>query len=52
MPTPAWLLRLMLGEMSTLLLHSTHATPQKLLQAGFTFAHPTLPAAIRHELSL
>lgn len=52
MPTPAWLLRLMLGEMSTLLLHSTHATPQKLLQAGFTFTYPTLPAAIRHELSL
>jgi uncharacterized protein len=52
MPTPAWLLRLMLGDMSTLLLHSTHATPEKLLQSDFSFAHPTLPAAIRHELSL
>lgn len=43
---PAPLLRLALGELSTLLLDGQNVRPQTLLDTGFTFAHPTLPEAL------
>lgn len=51
-PAPAWGLRLVLGEMAEeLLLASTRAVPQRLLESGFRFAHPDLEDALRHLLS-
>lgn len=47
MTAPAFALRIVLGEMADeALLASIRAIPAKLLQAGFTFAHPTLPEAL------
>lgn len=43
---PAWLLRLFLGEMSSLILDSQQVIPQKLLQAGFLFNYPNAPSAV------
>lgn len=40
-PAPAFLLRLLLGEMAdAALLASTRAIPTRLIEHGFTFAHP------------
>jgi uncharacterized protein len=47
---PAPLLKLGLGEMSSELLTSARVIPQRLTEAGFTFEHPTLPAALAAEL--
>jgi len=48
---PAWLIRLVLGEMGReLLLSSTRAVPSRLLAAGFRFRHPELEGALRHVL--
>jgi uncharacterized protein (TIGR01777 family) len=43
---PAWCLRLMLGEMSTLLLEGQHVLPGRLGQAGYRFRFPTLRCAL------
>lgn len=52
-PAPAPLLRLLLGEMADeLLLSSTNAIPDKLLQSGFTFRHPTIELALKHQLGM
>ena len=40
-------MRLLLGEMSTLLLDGQNATPAAALAAGYRFAHPTLEGALR-----
>jgi hypothetical protein len=45
-PVPAFLLRLFLGEMATVVLGSQKAMPAKLLQAGYRFRYPELPAAL------
>ena len=42
---PSWLLRLFLGEMSSLILDSQQVIPQKLLQAGFLFNYPNAQTA-------
>jgi NAD dependent epimerase/dehydratase family enzyme len=48
---PAFLLRLMLGEMAeTLILASRRIEPRKLLSAGYPFRFPELESALRHEL--
>jgi uncharacterized protein (TIGR01777 family) len=48
LPAPAWALRLALGAMADgLLLSSTRALPQRLLETGFSFAHERLDAALR-----
>ena len=44
-PTPAFLLRIALGEMSTLLLDGRYSRPARLLQSGFKFRYPTIEAA-------
>jgi hypothetical protein len=44
---PAITLRLLLGEMSQLLLEGQQVVPAKALANGFTFAHPTLEPALR-----
>ncbi len=47
LPTPAFALRLLLGEMATVLLDGQRAAPQRLLELGFTFRFPTIEAALR-----
>jgi uncharacterized protein (TIGR01777 family) len=49
---PEWPLRLMLGEMSQLLLDGQHVLPRKCQQHGFQFQHPRLRAALENLLSL
>jgi uncharacterized protein (TIGR01777 family) len=47
MPTPAFALRTVLGEMSQLVLGSKRQAPARLLEMGFTFKYPELEAALR-----
>ena len=46
MPMPAFVLRVLLGEMSGLLLGGQRAVPARLLAAGFTFQFTDLRAAL------
>jgi uncharacterized protein (TIGR01777 family) len=49
---PAFLLRLMLGEMAdALAIASRRIEPCKLLDAGYAFRYPDLQTALRHELA-
>ncbi|MGH3259304.1 MAG: TIGR01777 family oxidoreductase [Streptosporangiaceae bacterium] len=48
---PAPLLRLGLGEASVELLTSTRVAPKRLLEAGYSFRHRTLPEALSAELA-
>jgi NAD dependent epimerase/dehydratase family enzyme len=48
---PAPFLRLGLGEASVELLTSTRVTPKRLLEAGYSFRHRTLPEALSAELA-
>lgn len=43
---PAWPMRHLAGEMSTILLDGQHAVPAAALAAGYRFRHPTLPAVL------
>lgn len=45
-PVPAFALKLLLGEMSEMLLGGQKAIPQKLLQSGYAFKHPDLRPAL------
>ena len=46
---PQRVLRLMLGEMATMLTHGPRIVPQRLQEANYTFRFPTLDAAL-HDL--
>jgi uncharacterized protein len=48
LPAPAFALRLMLGEMSAVVLNSNHVSAQKVLDHGFKFQYPDLEHALRH----
>jgi uncharacterized protein len=48
---PAPVLRLALGEASVELLTSSRVHPKRLLDAGYEFRHPDLPAALSSELA-
>ena len=43
---PAWALRLVLGEMATIVLESQNVVPDKLLKEGFQWRHPALKEAL------
>lgn len=47
LPAPAFALKLLLGEMSRLLLTGQRVQPQRLLKQGFTFKYPQLPEALQ-----
>jgi uncharacterized protein (TIGR01777 family) len=48
---PAFLLRMMLGEMAdALILASRRILPARLLAAGYSFCYPEMEGALRHEL--
>jgi len=46
LPVPAWLLKILLGEMSELILGSQRAMPERLLALGFKFQYDDLAAAL------
>ncbi len=48
---PAFMVKMALGEFAPVILGGQKVLPKKLLAAGFTFAYPTLEAALRHQLS-
>lgn len=51
LPAPAFALRLAFGEMADeMLLASERVLPKRLSEAGFVFAHPTLPEALAAAL--
>jgi uncharacterized protein (TIGR01777 family) len=43
---PSWLVKLILGEMSSLLLTGNKISAEKILKAGFVFEHPTIEQAL------
>jgi len=49
-PTPAFALRLLFGEMATALLDGQRAIPRRLLQLGFTFQFPEAGTALKDLL--
>jgi uncharacterized protein (TIGR01777 family) len=46
-PAPAFVLRLALGEFAGVILKGQRVIPRRLLDAGFGFAYPALPEALR-----
>ena len=53
LPMPAFLLRLLIGEMAqALILASRRLEPRKLIATGYRFRFPELEAALRHELAV
>ena len=50
MPTPGFALKLLFGEMSTILLDGQRALPQRLLELGFEFQFPEAEGALRDIL--
>jgi uncharacterized protein (TIGR01777 family) len=48
---PAFAVRLVLGQLSSLLLNGQRAVPRRLLEAGFEFRFPTADAALQDLLS-
>lgn len=51
MPMPAGVLKILMGEMSELLLDSQKILPKRLEAQGFTFDHPEVKAALAHSLA-
>jgi hypothetical protein len=49
-PIPGFILRLLFGEVATVLLDGQRAIPQRLLQLGFTFQFPEADLALRDLL--
>jgi uncharacterized protein (TIGR01777 family) len=48
---PAWLIKLVFGEMGReVLLSSTRVYPEKLIDSGYRFRYPELETALRHLL--
>src|SRR5690606_13887535 len=47
LPVPAFALRVLFGELASVLLGSQRARPQRLLEAGFAFEHANLQTALR-----
>ena len=51
MPVPAFMLRLVLGELSSVLLEGQRAVPKRLGELGFTFRFPDVVSALTDLLS-
>jgi hypothetical protein len=49
-PVPAIILKLMFGEMSTIILEGQNGTAKRLQELGFTFLYPKIDAALRDLL--
>jgi hypothetical protein len=46
-PTPAFLLKVVLGEMSTLIVDGRYSQPKRLLESGYQFHFPTIKSALK-----
>ncbi len=46
LPVPAFALKILLGEMSSMLLEGERVSAQKILEAGYRFKHPKLDEAL------
>jgi uncharacterized protein (TIGR01777 family) len=46
-PTPAWPMRLLLGEQADLLIEGQRVVPERLLQSGFKFLYPDAHGALQ-----
>ena len=51
MPTPAWVIRMMMGEVGRAFLASTRGIPERLGTAGFAFRFPTIQGALNDLFS-
>lgn len=51
LPVPAFVLKTVLGGLDQEILIGQRAIPKRLLEAGFSFRHPTLEAALQAALS-
>ena len=51
MPAPAFMMRLMLGELAEVVLTGQKFLPERLLAAGFQFLYPTIDQALKHLLA-
>jgi uncharacterized protein (TIGR01777 family) len=51
LPVPAWALKILLGEMSELVLGSQRVLPERLLAQGFTFQYEDLAQALDEALA-
>ena len=51
LPVPAWLLKILLGELSQLVLGSQRVMPERLLAQGFKFQYEDLAAALKEALA-
>jgi NAD dependent epimerase/dehydratase family enzyme len=49
-PIPAFVLKILLGEMSEMVLTGQKALPQKLIEAGYKFKFPELQGALKEIL--
>jgi uncharacterized protein len=49
-PAPAWLIRLVLGEQSALLLGSRRVAPARAMDLGYDFRFPSIDPAIENVL--
>lgn len=49
-PVPEFVLKIALGEVSTMLTTGQHVHPQKALDSGFTYSYPTLQKALQSIL--
>lgn len=50
LPAPAWLLKLLLGEMSMLLLGGQNLRPERTMESGFNWQYPDLAQALQQVL--
>jgi len=50
LPVPRWALRILLGEVASVVTKGQRAIPQRAVQAGYSFIHPDLEEALRHLL--
>jgi len=51
LPSPPFIIRLIFGEMSTALLQSVNASPDKILASGFEFHHSSLNDCVKYLYS-
>ncbi len=50
LPMPSFVLKLLFGEMSQLLIYGQNVKPARILEAGFEFKHPELDEALKSLL--
>jgi uncharacterized protein (TIGR01777 family) len=48
LPTPAWAMKLLLGEKSAIVLDSTRVSNKKIIESGFTFKYELLEQALKN----